>query len=279
MFVRAVQRGQLINWLAFGLFFGLAILTRTATMLIAFTLVGGYTLYLWWKKRTEMSMPAIPIRNILISLALLVMTVSPWVIRNWMVFGEPVVGTTLIGYNLFRHNSDVTVEVMPHYVGSIEATVEMEAFIAQHPELLTPLNEAQADRIYRDGAIARILANPEEYIELFFYRFLPLWFNIGVLEQYNKNMTILDQLIVLQQLVLLLLFLVGVRKGDWFTRLIAGSILIFLLSYMAVDSQLRYLLPVAPLVIVIGVYGLFDIWPRLVDKSGFLVRLLRFERN
>ena len=249
-------------------------------MLVAFALVGGYALYyLLWKKRTEISTPAVLVRNVLISLGLLVVTVSPWAIRNWIVFGKPVIGTTLIGYNLYRHNSDVTVEVMPHYVGSNEATIEIESFIAQHPELLTPLNESQVDRIYRDGAIARILANPEEYIELFIYRFLPLWFNIGVLEQYNKSATILDQLIVLQQLALLFLFLVGVRKGDWFTRLIAGSILIFMLSYMAVDSQLRYLLPVAPLVIIIGVFGLFDFWPQLVDMSGFLVRLPRFERK
>jgi 4-amino-4-deoxy-L-arabinose transferase-like glycosyltransferase len=279
MFVRATRRTQLSNWLGFGLFFGLAILTRTATMLVAFALVGGYILYLGWKKSRAVSTPAIPIRHILISIGLLVVTVSPWVIRNWIAFSEPVIGTTLIGYNLYRHNSDVTVEVMPHYVGSNEATVEIEAFIAQHPELLTPLNEAQADRIYRDGAIARILANPEEYIELFLYRFLPLWFNIGVLEQYNKSMTILDRLIVFQQLVLLFLFLVGVRKGDWLTRLIAFSILIFVLSYMAVDSQLRYMLPVAPLVVIVGVLGLVNFWPRLVDMSGFLVRLVRFERN
>ena len=279
MFVRAVKRGYLKDWLAFGLLFGLAILSRTATMLVAFALIGGYMLYLLWTKRKAAFTHTIPIRNILISLGLLVFTVSPWVIRNWIVFGEPVIGTTLVGYNLYRHNSDVTVEVMPHYVGSDQATVEIEKFIVEHPELLTPLNEAQVDRIYRDGAIARIVSYPEEYIELFFYRFLPLWFNIGVLEQYDKSMTFLDYLIVFEQLILLILFLYAVRKGDWFTRLIASSILVFVLSYMAVDSQLRYLLPVAPLVLVIGVFGLTNLWPRLDNLFELLVSLLRFERK
>jgi len=279
MFVRAVKRGYLKDWLGFGLLFGLAILSRTATMLVAFALIGGYTLYLLWQKKKAAFTQTIPIRNILISLVLLVFTVSPWVIRNWVVFGEPVIGTTLVGYNLYRHNSDVTVEVMPHYVGSAQATVEIEKFIVEHPELLTPLNEAQVDRIYRDGAVARIVANPEEYIELFFYRFLPLWFNIGVLEQYDKSMTFLDYLIVFQQLILLILFLYAVRKGDWLTRLIAASILVFMLSYMAVDSQLRYLLPVAPLALVIGIFGLISFWPRLVNLFDLLVSLLRFERK
>lgn len=279
MFLRAVKRGHVRDWIGFGIFFGLAILSRTATMSVTFALIWGYTLYLLWQKRKAAFTQTIPIRNILISLGLLVFTVSPWVIRNWVVFGEPVIGTTLVGYNLYRHNADVTVEVMPHYVGSAQATVEIEKFIVEHPELLTPLNEAQVDRIYRDGAISRIVANPEEYIELFFYRFLPLWFNIGVLEQYDKSMTFLDYLIVFQQLVLLILFLYAVRKGDWFSKLIAWSILLFVLSYMAVDSQLRYLLPVAPLVLVIGVFGLITFWPRLVNLFDLLVSLFRFERN
>jgi len=278
MFVRAVKRGYLKDWLGFGLLFGLAILSRTATMLVALALIGGYMLCLLWTKRKAAFTHTIPIRKILISLSLLVFTVSPWVIRNWIVFGEPVIGTTLVGYNLYRHNSDVTVEVMPHYVGSDQATVEIEKFIVEHPELMTPLNEAQVDRIYRDGAIARIVSYPEEYIELFIYRLLPLWFNIGVLEQYGKSMTFLDYLIVFQQLILLILFLYAVRKGDRFTRLIASSILVFMLSYMAVDSQLRYLLPVAPLVLVIGVFGLTKFWPWLVNLFELLVSLLRFER-
>jgi len=74
-------------------------------------------------------------------------------------------------------------------------------------------------------------------------------------------MLLLDYLVVAQQAILLLAFLFALWKGDWLLRLLASGVPVFMLSYMAVDGQLRYMAPVMPLVIVIGVLGIEKILP------------------
>jgi hypothetical protein len=198
---------------------------------------------------------AIRWRDLLVAILVLGITVSPWVIRNVLVFGKPILGTTLVGYNMYRHNAIAIKEVAPHYVGSEEGSQEIDALVARVPELRTPINEAQVDAIFQREALKIITQHRGEYIELVLFRILPLWFNIGVLEQYGQTMMPLDYVVAMQQAILLLAFLVALWRGDWFLRLLALSVPVFMLGYLAIDSQLRYMIPIMPLVIAIGVVG------------------------
>jgi hypothetical protein len=155
----------------------------------------------------------------------------------------------------------VAKEVVPHYVGSDEATREIKALVERVPALRTPINEAEVDRIFRQEALKLIRSHFGRYIELALYRFIPLWFNIGVLDQYGKSMMFLDYLVVVQQAVLLLAFLFALWKGGRLLRLLTSGVPVFIMSYMAVDSQLRYLIPLMPLVVVIAVLGFDQILP------------------
>ena len=252
MFTRAIKFGKTRDWIGFGLLFGLAVLSRSSTLLVALTLLGVYGLSWLFKKSFMLG----GIKELLLASVALALTVSPWVIRNEIVFHQPIFGTTLIGYNLYRHNAIVVTDVLPHYVGSDEATREIKALVQRVPELRTPINEAQVDIIFRREALTLIGAHFNEYIELVLYRFIPLWFNIGVLDQYGKSMLFLDYLIVIQQAILLIAFVVALWKGDWLLRLLASAVPVFMLSYMAVDSQLRYMAPLMPVIIVITIVGI-----------------------
>jgi 4-amino-4-deoxy-L-arabinose transferase-like glycosyltransferase len=259
MFTRAVKFGKTRDWIGFGLLFGMAVLSRASTLLVALTLLGVCGVSLWVFKK-----PLMPggVKELSIASIVLALTISPWVIRNQIVFRQPIFGTTLVGYNLYRHNAMVVKDVVPHYVGSDEATREIKALVERVPELRMSINEAEVDRIFRQEALKLIRSHFGEYIELALYRFIPLWFNIGVLDQYGKSMMLLDYLVVVQQAILLLAFLFALWKGDWLLRLLASGVPLFMLSYMAVDSQLRYMAPVMPLVVVIGVLGIEKILPR-----------------
>jgi 4-amino-4-deoxy-L-arabinose transferase-like glycosyltransferase len=260
-FTRAVKGGSLKHWMLSGFLFGLAILSRSSTLLVVFALFGGIVVYFFVLRQLFSSNRW---QGLLAAAFVLGVTVSPWVIRNIIVFDKPILGTTLVGYNLYRHNAIVVSEVFPHYVGSEEGIQEIRTLIARVPELHTPINEAQVDAIFQREALKLISANREEYVELVLFRFIPLWFNIGVLEQYDQQMMLLDYFVVLQQAILLFVFLIALWKGDWFMRILAFSVPVFMFGYLAIDSQLRYMIPVMPLVISIGIVGLYRLFsPRV----------------
>jgi len=50
-------------------------------------------------------------------------------------------------------------------------------------------------------------------------------------------MALMDQLIVIQQAIMLVAFLIAVWKGNWYVRLLAACVLFFMFGYLAVDSH------------------------------------------
>jgi len=144
----------------------------------------------------------------------------------------------------------------------------MVEIIARRPELNTPINEAEVNNIFKDEALKLILANPKEYVLLVAYRFIPLWFNLGIVNQYGNPMTILDYLVVIQQGVLLAALLFVMWKGDYQSRLLGLGLSFFMFSYMAVGSQLRYLIPVAPVIIVLSALAIPHLWPKYFSEAG-----------
>lgn len=248
---RAIKHGRLQDWMLFAFLFGLAVLSRSSALLVFLVLAAGSAIYLWRSGglRHEWRQP-------LLAVVLFGLVLSPWVIRNEIVFGKPVFGTTLVGYNLYRYNAIASRETPPHYVGPEEGYREVQALVARTPELRQPVNEARVDEIYQQEAVKIIRSNLEEYVELIAFRPIPLWFNIGIPDQYGEKLAIFDFLIVIQQAILLILFLIAIWKGDWYTRLLAAGVLFFMFGYLAVDSQLRYMVTVMPLVIAVSVVGM-----------------------
>lgn len=263
IFTQAVRKNRLRDWLGFGFVMGLAVLSRSALLIVAVTLVFGYIIYF--------RDPSLKFKSVvgkgLLSLVILGVTLSPWVVRNYIVFRQPVIGTTLIGYNLYRHNAIVATDAPSHYVGPEEARQQIQALISRHPELQTPIDEAKVDAIFREEAVKLILENPVSYVRLVLYRFLPLWFNIGIREQYNDQMSALDYLVVLQQLFLLVVFVLGLWRGNKLLRLFGLSFLAYSMSYLTVGSQLRYLIPLMPIVIVISSIGIAEQWRQFSERN------------
>lgn len=258
---QALKKRTVGRWILFGILFGLAVLSRSSTVLVFLVLAAGSIVYL---RRTGMLQSEW--HKPLLAAVLFGLVLLPWVVRNEMVFGKPVWGTTLVGYNLYRFNAIVMTEVPPHYVGPSEGYGEIQTLVAQTPELRRPINEAKVDEILQKKALNLIRTHPEEYAELVAFRFIPLWFNIGILDQYGETPMIIDDLIVLQQAILLAAFLFALWKADWYLRLLAAGALFFMLGYLAVDAQLRYMVTIMPVIIVISAAGIHRFFLR--DDPG-----------
>jgi hypothetical protein len=86
-------------------------------------------------------------------------------------------------------------------------------------------------------------------------------------------MALMDQLIVIQQAIMLVAFLIAVWKGNWYVRLLAACVLFFMFGYLAVDSQLRYLTPAIPLIISVSVIGVDRLIGSLTRKNSLIGNL------
>jgi 4-amino-4-deoxy-L-arabinose transferase-like glycosyltransferase len=247
----AIKKGSLKSWLLFGVLFGLAALSRSSTVLIFIILAAGSVVYAWLSATLHRGW-----YRPLLAIIMFGLVVSPWMIRNQIVFGKPILATTLVGYNLYRFNAIASSEVPAHYVGPDEGYAEVQALVARVPELRRPISEGQVDAIFEREALKIIRNHLEEYIELVAFRPFPLWFNLGIPDQYGEQMGLTDYLVVIQQGILLVTFMMAIWKGNWYMRLLAASVLFFMLGYLAVDAQLRYMIVVMPLVISISVIGL-----------------------
>ena len=251
------------DWLIAGACLGLAVVTRSGTLLVAGVVIGGVMLESWWKRFTagEIVTPA------LILSGLVILFMAPWLIRNQLTLGRPVLGSSLIGYNLYRHNYMIDTNNYFRHVGGQEGLAATNGLLSRRTDLVGVENEAQMDLIYREAAIELIRAHPLRYVLLSAYRFLPLWFNWGYPEAYAREPSPTDYAIMGYQGILLMLAVPGLYRSVWRTWPLWGSILAVSLIYMAVDSRLLYITPVMPLVISLSAGGGMQLLGKLVSRS------------
>ncbi len=237
------------QWILAGAFLGLASLSRTVLLGVSVGL--GLALLVTGIKDSNRSWG----QKLLPSLLLLSMvgfTVAPWIIRNHIVFGQPVIGSTLTGYNVLRMNHIIASDnFQPHYVGSTEGYAVVNQLI-ETSDLSGLENEAQMQSLYMHTGLEIILQNPLRYVGLSLYRFLPLWFNTSVDLAYNVKPRLMDHFAVIQQALLLIAVVISIGKKpgkNWpfILTLVLGSG-----AYMAIGAQLRYLVDFMPVVVILA---------------------------
>lgn len=247
---RALRSQRLADHLIAGSLFGAASLCRSAT--IAFAVAGGLGIVLAHGRRglRDRAMPGIAFACG-IAAALL-----PWAVRNALVFDRVVVGSTLSGYNLFRHNAVIRNEHYLHFVAAEEGRRYLDSLITAHPELTGRENEAEMNAFYRAAGRDVIAAHKGRYLELSAYRLLPLWTNWGVNVAYGKPAGGMDMAVLGLQLLLIAAAVLGGRHafpGRW---LMVIGLALYSLLYAAVVARLRFLIPGMPLVALLAATGL-----------------------
>lgn len=267
-FMRSHRTNRARDWLAAGGCIGVSVLSRSAMLIVPLALTVG--LILIGRSTTPLGRP-LPMGNLrpaalFLPVVLLIMT--PWWVRNYLAFGRVVIGSTLTGYNLYRHHYMLSTENYLRYVGAVEGEQAIHALVERRGDLRGTENEAQLDAVYREEALRIIAAYPLGYVLLSAYRFFPLWFDWGIREAYGEQVSKVDYLIMLVQGVLLITAAIGLR-GTWPRAWpLAVSILVFSLVYMAVNARLRYLVPVMPLIISLSAAGGWLMVQRLLSYAA-----------
>jgi hypothetical protein len=195
------------------------------------------------------------------------MMIAPWALRNEIVLGRPVLGSTLTGYNIYRHNYQLDTDDYLRYVGPDEGKRAVEMLIARRTDLTGLENEAQMDAIYREEGLKIIWAHPGKYLLLSMFRFFPLWFNWDIGKVYGAPPGFLDYSIIFIQLSLLFLAIYGTRGRIWDSLPFWVCIIATCAAYMLIDSQLRYLIQIMPLVITLSAKGFINLIEISPDKN------------
>jgi 4-amino-4-deoxy-L-arabinose transferase-like glycosyltransferase len=249
--LRARKTRATLHWLLAGVSLGLAVLSRSATLVIALLVIGGQSIESW---REHLRLKDL-VRPSLIMFSCIILVMAPWLIRNRLALGRLILGSSLTGYNLYRHNYMIEQNHYFRYVGPEEASRAIKDLISRLPNLRGDENEAQMDLIYRDEALRIIKTHPAQYALLSGFRFFPLWFDWKIAQAYGRPVNRYDYLIMILQAALLTLAFLGSQKKANQTWPLWGSILALSLAYMAVDARLLYTMPVMPLVISLSAGG------------------------
>ena len=251
------------DWLVAGTCLGLAVVTRSGTLVVAAVMIAGALLESWRRRLAFREL----VTPVVILSSLVILFIAPWLIRNHLVLGRPVLGSSLIGYNLYRHNYMIDTESYFRHVGGKEGLAATQVLISRRTDLTGAENEAQMDLIYREEAVELIQAHPLRYVLLSAYRFLPLWFNWGYPEAYGNEPSRTDYAIMMFQAILLILAPLSLYRMLWRTWTLWGSILAVSLIYMAVDARLLYLIPVMPLVVSLSAGGAMRLLGKVIPQS------------
>lgn len=268
-FVRARRTDGTSDWLAAGIWLGLAILCRSAALVIVPVLVMGQLL--WPGAGAVGQSTARRLRMVALVTLASTFIVLPWLVRNYVAFGRPLIGSSLSGYYLYRQSHMLPTENYLRFVSGGEFASVLHDMIARRPDLRGTENEAQMDQVYREEALRIIRAEPLRYLTLSAYRFLILWFNWGVKEVYRQRNTADDYLIMVQHALLLAGGILGLRARWRRAWPLAASVFAFCLLYMAVMAHMTYVAAVMPLLVALSAIACTDVGNQVRLK---LTRLL-----
>jgi hypothetical protein len=252
---RARKLDRTRDWLYAGLGLGLAILSRSVMLVVALTVITGLGIERWHLREKILAWlrPSLLVATIVLSL------LTPWLVRTEIVFGRPLVGSSLVGYNIYRQNYMLASNDYFRNVGTDEGWAAIQSLLARRTDLTGHENEAQMDAVYRQEGLKIITANPVHYVLLSGYRFFMLWFDWRVSESFGYPMGFNEYAMVVVQLILMILAFLGLR-GNWKEMWpLWVSLLILTLAYMAVNSRLHYIVPLMPLVMCLAVEGIVSL--------------------
>ncbi len=176
------HREVAIRQLLIGLSFGLLVLCRPTFWLIAALYALAWIAML---RRNDVENPtsrSIPVLSGWIWSSITALcVVAPWLIRNWFVFGVPILTTTHGGYTLLLGNNPVFYqEVVQQRWGAVwkqESLSNWQAELESNIEkdLGHQSSEVQRDRWYSGQAKQHILATPRLFAAAVVHRIRSLW--------------------------------------------------------------------------------------------------------
>jgi 4-amino-4-deoxy-L-arabinose transferase-like glycosyltransferase len=240
------ESGSRKQWLILGTLWGIAALTNPALISLApFTYL--YAAF-WTKRRTHHSLA-----NLLYSVALMVTLISPWAIRNAVVFGHPIFLRSNFWFEFHLGNF--------HYSNGM-------GYLGFHPgcnvhELrrYTELGEYRYVEWAKQQAIAFVRQYPGEFLDLTLHRPLWFWDGTSILYQGDGWWRPWNFWPLSASAWLGLIFVLTRRPPGWF--LYACSMVVYPLPYYFVYPAPKYRHAIEPAMLLLTVYLASVLWSEL----------------
>ena len=246
-------RRQSLLWIA-----GAAIPWGLATLTRAVCLVYAPGIILWllliipgWKRRIAAVMASIvPFACIL----------APWSLRNTYVYGKFVLISAFEGSELYRANNREATGI-----DAIDNLRFQEILSQRYPADQYP-DAAVRSMLLQAEAINFIRENPWRFAQLSFIRFIQFW------KLYSPRVPLSHSLVMIASFgVALPFFLIQVIRLGW--RRGPEMLFLFIILCQAgfhtvYSSNVRYRIPIEPLIIIMAVTGLCWTWGRFRYNYG-----------
>ncbi|GJM39853.1 MAG: hypothetical protein DHS20C20_01350 [Ardenticatenaceae bacterium] len=248
------------QWAMLGLALGLTILLRQLFLLFMPFLL----LWIWWAKRPSITRFFLPV-------AMVILMIVPWTIRNQRAFDQIVPLNTNSGFAFFWGNH-------PRYGTQFIPILPSGEYYRMIPVELQAqgLNEAEMDSALLGEALEIILADPGRYILLSLSR-IPTYFMFWPSGESSmvSNISRVASFGLFLPFMLYGLFLT-LRKsfGSWIERLASPLTLLylFMLVYTGIHiltwTLIRYRIPVDLILVIFAGYGLLDLAERFLFRRG-----------
>ncbi len=237
-----------------GSLMGLSALTRPNSVLIL-PLVGVWAL--WQFRRNPRALAL----SVLIPVVMAA-TMTPWVIRNYRVFGEFIPFSTMGGSVLLQGNNRI-VATEPKFAGYSVWDTEIPEYKAA---LEAPGDEVGRDKVARVLAVRWLKDNPAKWGYLLRSKFIRSW--TPLLQPHSPRMYRLGMLLcwgpllVLSAIALIPTLLRSIRAGtpDWLLHL---AILHYAINSLIFFGNSRYRYPIEPICMVLSAWLASRIWQAL----------------
>ncbi|MGI8424678.1 MAG: ArnT family glycosyltransferase [Chloroflexota bacterium] len=240
--LKAEESGRVAWQALLGLLVALAALSRAEAFYV------GLALVIWTAWRADRPKPA---RLLLAGTGLVcvALIMTPWVIRNQLAFGAPILTTTKLGYNLYRSyhpemTADWTVRAIPF------------------PEL-DGLTEPQREKVMRDQAIGFMAAAPGRTL-WFMANKLALLFKLTPSNEVNRQYALIS---LLSYGVLLPFMAAGliiaIRRGGQFLPVVA-YVVFSIATKVAIVAGIRLRMQIEPFLIILAALALTTVARRVL---------------
>ena len=180
----------------------------------------------------------------------------PWVLRNYRVFGDPIVTTTLGGFNLYRHNA--MIEEGKYHTGyshpEMERRVHRLAEATGRP--LASLNEAELNTLLKAEGTRIIKAYPLRYLKLSAMRTVWIWYN----ENSGRGLYAVQNFLIYLFALGGLFYALRSREPVYF--LLLAHIAYFVAFHSAINVQYRFICPIMPYMILLAGLPVYALWQR-----------------
>ena len=216
-----------------GLLWGFAALTNTA--LLSFMPLFLFAMY----HRKDVAVAGKRLATVIL---ISILTVGPWVARNWHVFRTFVPVRSNFGEELWKGNHAGGKGRIEFGIGPADNPIQRERY--------RRMGEIAYVRQRRMQATEFIRQNPDRYARLLLYRFEYWWWAQGE----SAPIFIFYRLLTVMSLVGIVLALLRIRNPRMLILL--GAILIYPLVYYLTDVYARYRYPIEPFMMIFAGFAL-----------------------